>query len=95
MASLAADVVAGAFKTRAAGRRIVAWLDDVREQKDSILRGAVLLVGGLALVLVGTIVGFAEGRWPQVAAGSLAVTGIVVMFLGFFVYVVPPLLPAK
>lgn len=71
------------------------WLDDVRAEKDSLIRGGTLLLGGLALVLAGTLVGFASGKWMQVAAGTLAVTGIVVMFLGFFVYVIPPLLPAK
>lgn len=71
------------------------WLDDVLQQKDSLIRGGTLLLGGLALVLVGTIVGFGTGKWVQVAAGTLAVTGVVIMFLGFFVYVVPPLLPAK
>lgn len=71
------------------------WLDDVLQQKDSLIRGGTFFLGGLALVLVGTIVGFASGKWIQVAAGTLAVTGIVVMFLGFFVYIVPPLLPAK
>lgn len=75
--------------------RVVAWLADVVQQKDSLIRGGTLILGGLALVLAGTLIGFATGKWMQVAAGTLAVTGIVVMFLGFFVYVVPPLLPAK
>lgn len=73
----------------------MAWLADVVQQKDSLIRGGTLILGGLALVLAGTLIGFATGKWMQVAAGTLAVTGIVVMFLGFFVYVVPPLLPAK
>ena len=73
----------------------MAWLQDVRAQKDSLIRGGTLLLGGLALVLAGTLVGFGPGKWVQVAAGTLAVTGVVIMFLGFFVYVLPPLLPAK
>ncbi|HUR68989.1 MAG TPA: hypothetical protein VM370_07055 [Candidatus Thermoplasmatota archaeon] len=73
----------------------MAWLRDVLAQKDSLIRGGTLLVGGLALVLAGTLIGLEGSKWAQVAAGTLAVTGIVVMFLGFFVYVVPPLLPAK
>lgn len=73
----------------------VAWLEDVRAQKDSLIRGVTFLLGGVALILVGTLVGLAEGRWMQVAAGTLAVTGIVVMFLGSFLYIIPPLLPAK
>lgn len=73
----------------------MAWLQDVLAQRDSLIRGGTLLLGGLALVLVGTLIGLAAGKWMQVAAGSLAVTGIVVMFLGFFVYIVPPMLPAK
>lgn len=64
-------------------------------QKDSLIRGATLLLGGIALILAGTLVGLAPGRGAQVGAGLLAVTGVVVMFLGFFVYVVPPLLPSK
>ena len=73
----------------------MAWLQDVLAQKDSLIRGGTLFLGGLALVLAGTLIGFATGKWMQVAAGTLAVTGIIVMFLGFFVYVIPPLLPAK
>ena len=70
-------------------------LDEIKANADALLRGATLLVGGLALVVAGTLIGLAEDAWWQVAAGSLAVTGIVVAFLGFFVYVLPPLLPAK
>lgn len=73
----------------------MAWLEDVLAQRDSLIRGGTLILGGLALVLAGTLLGFAEGKWMQVGAGTLAVTGIVVMFLGFFVYIVPPILPAK
>ena len=71
------------------------WLDEVRAEKDSLIRGGKLVLGGLALVLAGTLIGFASGKWMQVVAGLFAVTGIVVMFLGFFVYVVPPLLPSR
>lgn len=76
-------------------RPVVPWLQDVLAEKDSLLRGATLLLGGLALVLVGTLIGLAEGKWVAVAAGTLATTGIVVAFLGLFVYVLPPMLPAK
>lgn len=71
------------------------WLADVRAEKDSLIRGGTFLLGGFALILVGTLVGLEGSRWAQVGAGTLAVTGIVVMFLGFFVYVLPPLLPSK
>ena len=73
----------------------MSWLAEVRAQKDTLIRGGTLMIGGLALILAGTLVGFGPGKWTQVAAGTLAVTGVVIMFLGFFVYVLPPLLPAK
>lgn len=73
----------------------MSWLGDVLAQRDSLIRGGTFLLGGLALVLVGTLVGLQGSKWAQVGAGSLAVTGIVVMFLGVFLYVVPPMLPAK
>lgn len=73
----------------------MAWLDDVLTHKDSLIRGATLALGGMALVLAGTLLGLAEGKWMAVAAGTLATTGIVVAFLGLFVYVLPPMLPAK
>ena len=81
--------------TPKAGRRGVGYLQDVKEHKDVLLRGATLLVGGLALMVAANMVGLADGTWFQVAAGLLAVAGIVVAFLGFFVYLLPPLLPAK
>ena len=71
------------------------WLEEVLAQKDSLIRGGTLLLGGFALILAGTLVGLEGSKWAQVAAGTLAVTGIVVMFLGFFVYVLPPILPSK
>lgn len=73
----------------------MSWLSDVLAQKDSLIRGGTFLLGGFALMLAGTLVGLQGSRWAQVGAGTVAVTGIVVMFLGFFLYVVPPLLPSK
>lgn len=73
----------------------MSFLEGVRENKASLLRGATLFVGGLALVVAGTLIGLADAIPAQISAGLLAVTGIVVAFLGFFVYVLPPLLPAK
>lgn len=81
--------------TRDRRRGRVSFLQSVREHRDSLLRGATLLVGGLALIVAGNLVGLAEPPAAQVAAGTMAVGGIVVAFLGFFVYVLPPLLPAK
>lgn len=80
---------------REAGRRAVGYLQDVLEHKDHLLKGVTLLVGGAALVLAGTLIGLGGTRVTEIAAGTLAVTGVVTMFLGFFVYVLPPLLPAK
>jgi len=74
---------------------VVAYLDDVRHEKDALLRGLVLIVGGAALMIVGTSIGFQPARWAQITAGVLAVTGITTLFLAVFVYVLPPLLPAK
>lgn len=82
------------YEAQGASRR-VEILDQIRAEKDTLLRGATLLVGGLALLVAGNLVGLAEGQWMQVWAGVLAVTGIVIAFLGFFVYLLPPLLPAK
>ena len=70
-------------------------LEGVREHKDTLLRGASLLVGGAALVLVGSLIGVGAGKVAMVGAGTLAITGVVVMFLGFFVYLLPPLLPGR
>lgn len=73
----------------------MAFLDVVREHKDTLLRGAALFLGGAALVLSGSFVGLGEGRWFDVLAGLVAVGGVVTMFLAFFVYVLPPLLPSR
>lgn len=73
----------------------MALVESLREHRDTLLRGVVLLVGGLALILAGSMVGYAEGKVPSIAAGVLGVTGVVVMFLGFFIYVLPPILPSK
>jgi hypothetical protein len=76
-------------------RRVVSLLEQIRAEKDSLIRGATLVLGGMALVLAGTLIGLGESKFAAVAAGTLATTGIVVAFLGFFIYVLPPLLPAK
>lgn len=73
----------------------VGYLADLAEHKSDLLKGLTYFVAGLALVLVGTIVGYSDSRWLDVLAGTLATGGIVVIFLGFFVHVLPPLLPAK
>lgn len=73
----------------------MAWLAEVLSHKDSLLRGATLLAGGAALVLAGSMVSGMEGNLGAIFAGTLATTGIVLMFLGFFVHVLPPLLPAR
>lgn len=91
----AEDVASGGLKAPEAGRPCVGYWSDLLEHKDSFIRGATFLVGGLALVLAGTLVGLASGKPAQITAGLVAITGIVVMFLGAFLYIVPPLLPAK
>jgi hypothetical protein len=77
------------------GWRRVGYLADLGAHKTEFLKGLTYLVAGFALVLIGTIVGYADSRWLDVLAGVFATTGIVVAFLGFFVHVLPPLLPAK
>lgn len=73
----------------------MSYWTDVAEHKDSFIRGVTFLLGGLALVLTGTLIGLAQGKPAQITAGTLATTGITIMFLGAFLYIVPPLLPAK
>jgi len=76
-------------------RCAVGLLQEINAHRDSLVRGLTLILGGAALVLVGTLIGLGATKWFQLAAGTIAVSGIVVAFLGFFVYIVPPLLPAK
>jgi len=73
----------------------VGFADALRENRDTLIRGVTLLVGGLALILVGTLIGEASGKLAMIAAGTLAVGGVTVAFLGFFLYLLPPLLPPK
>ncbi len=73
----------------------MAILDSLREHKDTLLRGVTGLGGGAALVLAGSLVGVGTGKFEMIAAGTIAVTGVVVMFLGFFIYILPPLLPGR
>lgn len=70
-------------------------LDGLRENKDTLLRGITLIVGGAALILAGTMIGGSHTKLGMMSAGTLAITGVVVMFLGFFVYILPPLLPSR
>ena len=76
-------------------RSAMSFLEELKQHRDSFVRGATFLLGGLALVLVGTLIGLGGTKWFQLAAGTLAVSGLVLAFLGFFLYIVPPLLPAK
>lgn len=71
------------------------FVDSLRENRDTLLRGVTLLVGGLALILVGTLIGQSTGKLAMLAAGTLAVGGVTAAFLGFFLYLLPPLLPPK
>lgn len=73
----------------------VSYLSDLRQHKDSLIRGATLVLGGAALLVAGTLIGLGAGKLYAVVAGTLGVAGVIVIFLGFCMYVVPPLLPAK
>lgn len=76
-------------------RRAVSLRDQVVEHKDTLLRGAALLLGGAALVVAGSLIGLGQGRAFSIVAGIIAVGGVVTMFLSFFLYVLPPLLPPR
>lgn len=76
-------------------RAPVSLMETLREHKDTLLRGVTLLVGGFALILAGSLIGIGTSRLAQVAAGTVAVAGVIAAFLGFFVYLLPPLLPSK
>lgn len=76
-------------------RRLVGYFDDVWAERATLLRGLTLFLGGTALVLAGSMIGLNGEKAAQIAAGTVAVTGIVAMFLGFFVYLLPPLLPSR
>ena len=67
----------------------------LREHKDTLLRGVSFLVGGAALVLVGSLIGVGTGKVAMISAGTLAIAGVIVMFLGFFLYLLPPMLPGR
>lgn len=69
------------------------YFQEILAERDALLRGVTLLVGGAALVLAGSMIGLNAERLWQIMAGVVATSGIVVMLLGFFVYVLPPLLP--
>ena len=73
----------------------MAFVETLREHAATLLRGLTLLLGGLALIAAGSLIGLGDATWAQMTGGTLAVAGIVVAFLGFFVYVLPPLLPAR
>ena len=88
-------VAPAALKTPHPCRLVVGWIQDVLAEKDSLLRGLTLLLGGAALVLAGSMIGLNAAKATQITAGLVATTGVVTMFLGFFIYVLPPLLPAK
>ncbi len=77
------------------GRPGVGVLDALRENVASLVRGVTLIIGGLALILVGTLVGVGSSKLAMVSAGTIAFTGVCVAFLGFFLYILPPLLPPK
>ena len=76
-------------------RALVSLVDTLREHKDTLLRGVTLFIGGFALIVAGSLIGVGSGKLAEVAAGTIAITGVIVAFLGFFVYILPPLLPAK
>lgn len=71
------------------------YFADLGEHKASFLKGFTFVLGGFALMLAGTIVGYLDSKLGDIAAGTLATTGVVIAFLGFFIHVIPPLLPAK
>ncbi|GEM_PF-6075520 len=89
------QVASAAFKWPQTVALDVGFLDQVRENTASLVRGVSLLVAGLALILVGTLVGLGSSKLAMMAAGTIAFGGVCAAFLGFFLYVLPPLLPPK
>jgi hypothetical protein len=81
--------------SRTRPRRGVPLREALRENKDTLLRGVTALVAGGALILAGSLVGYGTDATSQVIAGILAFSGITIAFLGFFIYLLPPLLPGK
>jgi hypothetical protein len=77
------------------GRPGVGLLEQLRENTASLARGVSLLVAGVALVLVGTLIGLGSSKLAMMTAGTIAFGGVCVAFLGFFLYLLPPLLPPK
>ena len=77
------------------GRRGVGVLDALRENVATLVRGVTLLVGGLALILVGTLIGLGSSKLAMMTAGTIAFAGLCIAFMGFFLYLLPPLLPPK
>jgi hypothetical protein len=73
----------------------VGLLDALKENAASLVRGASLLVAGFALILVGTIIGVGTSKAAMMTAGTIAFGGLCAAFLGFFLYILPPLLPPK
>lgn len=75
--------------------RSVGFVDGLKEHKATLLRGASLILGGLGLMLVGTLIGTSESKPAMLVAGTLAFSGLCVILLAFFLYILPPMLPAK
>jgi hypothetical protein len=89
------DAVSGAFKWPQTVAGNVGILDVLKENAASLARGASLLVAGMALILVGTIIGVGTSKVAMMTAGTIAFGGVCAAFLGFFLYILPPLLPPK
>ena len=53
------------------------------------------MVGGATLVLAASLIGYGEGKTFDIVAGLLGIGGVTSLFLGFFLYVLPPILPGK
>jgi hypothetical protein len=49
----------------------------------------------MALILAASMVGYGTGKLFEITAGVLGFGGLCAMFLGFFLYLLPPLLPGK
>lgn len=75
--------------------RRVSFLAGLKEHKATLVRGASLIAGGIGLMLVGTLVGTSESKAAMLIAGTLAFSGLCIVLLAFFLYLLPPLLPAK
>lgn len=80
----------------ASGRPVTSPAVPPAEIRASLLRGALVALGGLLLAALALyVVGPMQGVVFNLAAGLLALAGLTGIVLGVFVWILPAILPAK